>query len=276
MIEVLLDFARQAGELMENRQQKLQDLGNKEANIASVVTDVDVQISDLFEQAVQSHFANLNYMIIDEEKITRYHGEIFDKIAQTDYQFVIDPIDGTIQYAHGHPLYGLTIGVYQKGKPLLGIIYMPKLQELIYCDEHKAYRVKNAFTAKAEKSELLPLQKAKAPIIFGHAWYWRPSKNFSTDKALLFNYFSAVSQAFYPLIGEAIAYCMHLHLWDIAGALPIAEHLGFKVFEYNSNKIYDTLSSEYFTEDMHTKKPCVLCRPQDLAKIRDLIETINS
>ncbi len=64
MIEVLLDFARQAGELMENRQQKLQDLGNKEANIASVVTDVDVQISDLFEQAVQSHFANLNYMIL--------------------------------------------------------------------------------------------------------------------------------------------------------------------------------------------------------------------
>ena len=272
MIEVLLDFARQAGDLMENRQQKMHDLGNKEANVASVVTDVDIKISDLFEQTVQSHFADLNYMIIDEEKITRYHGDIFDKIAQTDYQFVIDPIDGTIQYAHGHPLYGLTIGVYKKGIPLLGVIYMPKLQELMYCDEHKAYRVKNAFTPQAEKTELLPLQKANAPIIFGHTWYWRPSKNFSTDKALLLNYFSAVSQTFYPLIGEAIACCLHAHLWDIAGALPIARRLGFKIFEYNSDRVYDVLSPEYFTEDMHTKNPCVLCRPQDLAQIRDLIE----
>lgn len=274
MMDVLLDFARQAGELMENRQQEMHSLGNKDASVASVVTETDVKISDLFEQTVQTHFNKLNYMIIDEEKITRYHGDIFDKIAQTDYQFVIDPIDGTVQYANQHPLYGVTIGVYRKGKPWLGLIYMPKLRELVYDDGDKAYHVADVFTDNAVKTELKPLSEKQAltPIIFGHSWYWHTTPQFSTGRALFLNYFSAVSQTFYPLVGTAKAYCMHLHLWDIAGTMALAQYLGLKIFEYDSDRIYDSLSPEYFTEDMHTQKPCVLCRPQDLAEIRELIE----
>ena len=271
MINILLDFCLQAGALMEKNRQHIRSLGNKDAGVASVVTQTDVQISDLFEQTVKKHWGNLNYLIIDEEKISRYHGDLFAKIAASEYQFVIDPIDGTVQYANGHPLYGVTVGVYKNAKPLLGLIYMPQSGELLYCDEQKVYHVQNAFSANAVKREVVPQDKA-APIIFGHAWYWRLTKQFSTEKALFFNYFSAVSQTFYTLLGDAKAYCMHLHLWDIAGVMPLADKLGLKIFEYETGKIYDAISAEYFTDDTHTQKPCVLCRPQDLDEVKQLVE----
>lgn len=60
-------------------------------------------------------------------------GEEFDpKPGTSGYQWVIDPIDGTISFVHGVPLYGTMLACLRDGHPELGVIHMPVLDEVVY------------------------------------------------------------------------------------------------------------------------------------------------
>lgn len=274
MINVLLNFTNMAGKKLKRHKKHIDILGNKDSSIESVVTKADISISNFFSKTIKKNFSHLNYMVIDEERILK-EKNIFEKINQTEYQFVIDPIDGTLQYANNHPLYGISIGVYKNTQPFLGIIYLPELNELTYFDGKQAFWVQNAFKKNAKKTEIFPKKHSSFPIIFGHPWFWKPTSKFSTKKAIFLDYFSAVSQSFYTIIGKSKAYCMNLKLWDIAGTIPITNYLGMKIYEYGSLKIYDRISEEYFDNNMNTKQDCILCYPDDLKEICSLIEPIR-
>jgi fructose-1,6-bisphosphatase/inositol monophosphatase family enzyme len=271
MIDILLNFVKQAGKYLTTPRQEVKPLLNKTNSVESLVTSADIHISDLFAETIKHHFSHLNYIIIDEETIAKASDNIFEQINNTEYQFVIDPIDGTLQYAFNHALYGITIGVYKKAEPLLGIIYLPKINELIYYDGKKAYWVQNAFLKTEHKAELLPQSRSSSPIIFGHQWLWNLADNFSISNAIFLDYYSAVSQSFYPLIGKAKAYAMKVNLWDIAGTIPIADYLGLKIYEYGSTKCCNTISAEHFNTKMGMKEPHILCHQEDYAEVCSLI-----
>ena len=273
MIEELLAFTQKAGKIILKQRNNIKPLKHKDNTVESVVTQTDETISDLFEKFIKKQFSNLDYIIIDEEKISKYGKDVFKYVEKSDYQFVIDPIDGTIQYANGHSLYGLTIGVYKKGKPMLGIIYLPEINELIYCDEQKAYYVQKAFTKKEQKNEIKKQNKSSSSIIFGHTWIWDLTDEFSIQNTVLIDYYSAVSQCLYTLVGKAKGYAMYLHLWDVAGAIPIAEKVGMKIFEYGSEKTYNKISPLCFTTEMWTRKPCILCHQADYKNICSIIKS---
>jgi len=60
-------------------------------------------------------------------------GEEFDdKPGTNDYQWIIDPIDGTISFVQGIPLFGTMLACLYKGTPVIGAIAMPCLDELVY------------------------------------------------------------------------------------------------------------------------------------------------
>jgi len=48
-----------------------------------------------------------------------------------DYKWVIDPIDGTKSFIHGVPLYGTLIGVEVRGRPAVGVVYLPATDEMV-------------------------------------------------------------------------------------------------------------------------------------------------
>ena len=271
MIDILLNFANIAGQYLKQQRKNIKPILNKDTSVESLVTKSDLFVSDLFEKVIEDNFLKLNHIIIDEEKTTGYGNKVFDKINSSEYQFVIDPIDGTIQYASGHPLYGISIGVYKNAKPYMGLIYLPDLDELTYFDGVKAYLVQNAFSQAEKRTEILPGVKSSSPIIFGHPWLWNLSSDFSTSKALFIDYFSAVSQSFYTITGKAKAYCMNLKLWDIAGTIPITDYLGMKIYNYENNKICNQISEEFFDTNMSTKGSYILCYPEDYEKIKSLV-----
>ncbi|MCY3021633.1 MAG: inositol monophosphatase family protein [Planctomycetota bacterium] len=51
--------------------------------------------------------------------------------ASPQYRWIIDPIDGTKTFIHGVPLYGVLIGVEVRGKPAVGVVYLPALDEMV-------------------------------------------------------------------------------------------------------------------------------------------------
>ena len=57
--------------------------------------------------------------------------------------FVIDPLDGTINFAHGLPLFGIQVAMISKGKTVVSVIYLPRLGELFFADSGGAFVIKS-------------------------------------------------------------------------------------------------------------------------------------
>ncbi len=52
--------------------------------------------------------------------------------AQSDYLWIIDPLDGTTNYAQGLPIFSISIALAYRGQTILGLVYAPILDELYY------------------------------------------------------------------------------------------------------------------------------------------------
>jgi myo-inositol-1(or 4)-monophosphatase len=105
-----------------------------------VLTETDVAIGKLLISRIQQAYPEHN--IIDEE------AGVIDKKSQ--YTWVIDPIDGTSNFAQGIPLYGNMLGLLKDDMPIAGGIAMPYFNEIYvaekgqgaYCNEVRIYATK--------------------------------------------------------------------------------------------------------------------------------------
>lgn len=86
------------------------------------VTRADREAELLIRSVIERHFPS--HAIIGEE-----HGSTD---GDPDYKWIIDPIDGTKSFIHGVPLYGVLIGVEVRGRPSVGVIYLPALHDMIH------------------------------------------------------------------------------------------------------------------------------------------------
>lgn len=103
-----------------------------------VLTKADLEIGDHIVTALQKMYPSHN--IIDEES-----GVIDNR---SEYTWVVDPIDGTGNFAVGLPLYGIIIGLLHKNIPVAGGVSLPFFDETYYGEKGQgAYR--NGQIAKA-------------------------------------------------------------------------------------------------------------------------------
>ena len=88
----------------------------------SPVTIADRQAEKLLRERIAARFP-------DDAVL----GEEFGEAPGTSgFRWILDPIDGTKSFIHGVPLYGTLVGVEHQGRPVLGVIYMPALDECAY------------------------------------------------------------------------------------------------------------------------------------------------
>lgn len=85
----------------------------------SPVTEADRGAETLMRRAIQSHFG-------DDGMLGEEHGT---ESGTSGYTWVIDPIDGTVSFMHGVPVFGTLIGIEHEGVPVAGVINFPALDE---------------------------------------------------------------------------------------------------------------------------------------------------
>jgi myo-inositol-1(or 4)-monophosphatase len=99
-------------------------ISNKEG-INNLVTEADHAAEKAIFDVIRSDFPT--HALLSEEA-----GEI---IQEADYKWIIDPIDGTVNFAHGIPLCCVSIALEQAGKVVMGAVYNPFLQELFFAQK---------------------------------------------------------------------------------------------------------------------------------------------
>jgi histidinol phosphatase-like enzyme (inositol monophosphatase family) len=122
-LEVLLQFATdaasEAGKITLKYYQTDLTINRKQDN--SVVTVADRQAEQKLRDMIQSRFPE--HGILGEE-----FGE---HPGASPYRWILDPIDGTLSFIHGVPLYGVLVGLEVDGEPMLGVAHFPALGETV-------------------------------------------------------------------------------------------------------------------------------------------------
>ena len=120
-LDFIQSIASQAGEILLNFSG---DLDIQHKSRTDLVTEADHASEEYLIKAIQKAFPD--HAIIAEES-GKWQGT-------QDHQWFIDPLDGTLNYAHGVPIYCVSIGYAHQGQMQLGVVYDPTRGEF-YCAE---------------------------------------------------------------------------------------------------------------------------------------------
>lgn len=121
--DLALSAAREAGLLLKERLHvihQVQFKGDK-----NLVTEGDRLSEELIIGRIKSAFPD--HDILSEESPETVNG--------SDCRWIIDPLDGTTNYAHGYPVFSVSIALEIKGDIRLGVVFNPMLDEMFVAEK---------------------------------------------------------------------------------------------------------------------------------------------
>ena len=142
MKELLFRILREAGQVQKESFRKTHSIDIKES-ISSVVTEVDLRCDQIISDAIRREFPTHN--ILTEESGLTDHGSRFT--------WVIDPLDGTSNFAAGIPWFGVLIAFFENDLPILAGAYLP-MHDLLYFAESGKGASLNGISLKIEHAVL--------------------------------------------------------------------------------------------------------------------------
>lgn len=109
-----------------------------------LVTAADLAAEAMVTRAIRIAFPSA--LVLGEEAVSADPG-LLDQIAEAPLAFIIDPIDGTANFAHGLAMFGMILAVTRFGKPAFGIIYDPLNDDWAIADEDTSARLESPHRA---------------------------------------------------------------------------------------------------------------------------------
>ena len=122
MINTGIRAVKEAAKLSLNSFNKKQQLFRKAED--ELVTQVDIACERLIKTTILKDFPDHGFL--SEEEISDHEGK--------EYIWIIDPIDGTVNYSRGISLYGISVALAKNKDIILGIVYNPVIDELLVAE----------------------------------------------------------------------------------------------------------------------------------------------
>jgi myo-inositol-1(or 4)-monophosphatase len=197
--------------------------------INNLVTEADhaaeKAIIDVIQKAYPDHF------ILSEET-----GEIK---TDSEYKWIIDPIDGTVNFASGIPLCCVSIGVEKNGQMILGAVYAPILNELYVAEKNMGSTLNGKKISVSQKTELI---KSCLVTGFPYTYLDAPNGPLQVFEKLVRKGIpvrrlgSAAIDLCWVAAGRFDGFYEHkLQAWDSAAGFFIIEEAGGKVTDFDGN-----------------------------------------
>ena len=242
LLEFAIDIAKQAGDLTVSEYKKGIAISKKGPR--DLVTNVDKATEKFIIKAIKKEFPD--HGILAEES-----AKTLKNAASKEYIWIIDPIDGTTNFAHGIPNYAVSIAIFQttakesssnyeymSGELIAGVVHAPLLKETFY-----AGKGKGAFL-NGKKIKTSPTKTIKDSVIATGFPYEDKEENMhyfnkvvKTSRGI--RRFGAASlDLCYVAAGRFDAYWeLGIKPWDIAAGALIVEEAGGKLSDTNGEPL---------------------------------------
>lgn len=153
MLKTAVEAARGAGRIISERYPGGRSLTMK--GFRDLVSDADMAAESLICELIRSRFPD--HAILSEEAGG-------DAIG-SGMTWVVDPLDGTTNYAHHHPVFAVSIGVLEHGEPLIGVIHDPLRDQTFVAHRGAGARLNDASIRASGETAL---KNALVGVDWGH------------------------------------------------------------------------------------------------------------
>lgn len=201
-------------------------VSNKEG-INNLVTEADHASERAIIEVIQQRFPD--HFILSEET-----GEIK---STSEYKWIIDPIDGTVNFANNIPICCVSIGLEKEGQMILGAVYNPFMNELFFAQRGQGAYLNNKSISVSTKSEVL-----KSCLVTGFPYTYLDSPNGPLEvfQKLVKQGIpvrrlgSAAIDLCWVAAGRFDGFYEHkLQAWDSAAGFLMVEEAGGKVTDFS-------------------------------------------
>lgn len=221
ILNIAIEAARAAGTLIHRAMKRMDTIKIAEKRPNDFVTEVDQRVENEIISVVRKAYPT--------------HGFLGEESGETegeeDYQWIIDPIDGTRNFIHGFPHFAVSIAVKHKNRIEYGVIYDPNRQELFTAARGKGAKLNDRRIRVADRKRL-------EDCLLGTGFAYRHSDRHNEVPAKIF-------QSMIPITGDVrragaatldLAYVacgrldgfweIGLNLWDIAAGVLLVKEAG--------------------------------------------------
>lgn len=197
-------------------------ISNKEG-INNLVTEADHAADKAILDII--HAAYPDHGIVSEESI--------EKVTESDYKWIIDPIDGTVNFANNIPICCVSIGLEHQGNMLMGAVYNPILNEFFFAEKGKGAKLNGVAINVSNKREVL-----KSCLVTGFPYTYLDEANgpLQVFERLIRSGVpvrrlgSAATDLCWVAAGRFDGFYEHkLNAWDSSAGFLIVEEAGGKV-----------------------------------------------
>jgi myo-inositol-1(or 4)-monophosphatase len=226
---VAVAAAQQAGKIIVDAYQTDFRVDYKEGALTNLVTEVDRRSEAAIVEIISAAFPD--HRILAEEG-----GE--GSTRNSPYRWLVDPLDGTTNFAHGFPAFCVSIGLEKNGRIVLGVVYDPLHRELFEAEIGKGAYL-NGRQIRVSQTATLD----KALLVTGFA-YDRETRRRNVDH---FARFVLGAQGVRRTGTAAIDLCyvassridgfweLNLHPWDIAAGSLVVTEAGGRISDFRGN-----------------------------------------
>ncbi|MCX7821333.1 MAG: inositol monophosphatase [Brevinematales bacterium] len=228
-LKVAIESALKAGKIIEKGFYSIKDVKYK--SFANPVTEFDIASEDLIVSNISKHFKTHSFLA----------EENYSKQTKESYVWIIDPIDGTVNFTHQIPFVAVSIALEIEGDVKVGVVYNPILGEL-----YTAIKGEGAYLSSSKfKNKRLYVSTeddpAKSLIVTGFPYEREGRIDYLTEpiKTINRNFtgFRRLGSASIDLVYVARGsfeafYEENLKPWDTAAGVLIVSEAGGKITNY--------------------------------------------
>ncbi len=230
MLQTAIDAAKEAGKFLRESKGKSLKIENKSSSI-DPVTQIDKQAEKIIIDTIKGRYPD--HAILAEE------GGESDDISE--YRWIIDPLDGTVNFTHGLPIYCVSIGLEYKRAIIAGAVYEPNVDDLYTAERGKGAFLNGKRIRVSDNDRLID-----SILITGFPYDIHDNPDNTIGR---FTDFLMEAQAIRRLGSAAIDLCYiaagygdgfweaFIKPWDIAAGMLLVEEAGGKVTDFDGKPI---------------------------------------
>lgn len=223
MLELAKAAAIEAGKFLEESLGTILLIERKEGQETNLVTQIDKQSKELIISMIRKKYPDHTFLA----------EESGSDDVKSDYRWVIDPLDGTINFTHGLKIFCKSIALEYKGEIILGAVYDPSLNELFWTEKGKGAYLNNERMRVSSTSKLI-----ESLLVTGFPYNVRTNPenpvghfvNFLYEGQAIRRLGSAALDLCYVAAGRFEGFWeVTLNPWDMAAGWLCVEEAGGKV-----------------------------------------------
>jgi myo-inositol-1(or 4)-monophosphatase len=237
LLSFAIQVARDAGNLLVQRLGAAQVTNKGDIDL---VTEADIAAEELIIERIRSHYP-LHGILAEESGEAVHEGP-----QRSEWKWIVDPLDGTTNYAHGYPCFCVSIAVEHAGELEIGVIYDPMRNEM-FAGERGHGATLNERKIRVSNVEEL----SRAMMCTGFPYDVRTRPDFARDFTTFTLHAQAVRRDGSAALDLAYVACGRfdgfwedgLNAWDIAAGALLINEAGGRITNFENEPL-----------DIYTKK----------------------